>query len=244
MRFSCKITLHDKEGNLAHIPSTYRRNFMAFIKECIKNSEWYDLLYGSPKDNKTKPFTFSISLPTNKEKMHRGYLNLTRNQLHFHFTSCNQELINALYNGILYNSPTYHIFPQYTNHVSNFYIHKPIHFDQEEMVFRTISPVLVRNFNKRKGQGFLEPTHPDFKENLKRSMWAMAKSLKKHTISTKDISIETVKIRTSIVPLYGGEIGVSGIFKINAPTDILQLLYDVGLGAKRAQGFGMLEVIG
>jgi CRISPR-associated endoribonuclease Cas6 len=35
----------------------------------------------------------------------------------------------------------------------------------------------------------------------------------------------------------------SGTIKIKAPANVLQLIYDAGLGAKRSQGFGMLEIL-
>jgi CRISPR-associated endoribonuclease Cas6 len=34
-----------------------------------------------------------------------------------------------------------------------------------------------------------------------------------------------------------------GIIEIAANPEILQLLYDVGIGVRRSQGFGMLEII-
>ncbi|MBP8992072.1 MAG: hypothetical protein KBG82_08855 [Spirochaetes bacterium] len=35
-----------------------------------------------------------------------------------------------------------------------------------------------------------------------------------------------------------------GCIVIQAPREVLQLIYDIGLGARRSQGFGMLEVVG
>ena len=35
----------------------------------------------------------------------------------------------------------------------------------------------------------------------------------------------------------------SGTNKIKAPANVLQLIDDAGLGAKRSQGFGMLEIL-
>jgi CRISPR-associated endoribonuclease Cas6 len=34
-----------------------------------------------------------------------------------------------------------------------------------------------------------------------------------------------------------------GVFKLKSDPTILQLIYDVGLGVRRSQGFGMLEVV-
>jgi CRISPR-associated endoribonuclease Cas6 len=34
-----------------------------------------------------------------------------------------------------------------------------------------------------------------------------------------------------------------GTFKLKSEPEILQLIYDVGLGVRRSQGFGMLEVV-
>jgi len=34
-----------------------------------------------------------------------------------------------------------------------------------------------------------------------------------------------------------------GEFEIEAPQEVLQLIYDTGIGVRRSQGFGMLEFI-
>jgi len=34
-----------------------------------------------------------------------------------------------------------------------------------------------------------------------------------------------------------------GIFKIKSKPEILQMIYDIGLGVHRSQGFGMMEVV-
>ncbi len=36
---------------------------------------------------------------------------------------------------------------------------------------------------------------------------------------------------------------VIGVFTIRAKPEILQMIYDIGLGVHRSQGFGLLEVI-
>ena len=51
-------------------------------------------------------------------------------------------------------------------------------------------------------------------------------------------------MKSDIVSLYGGEIGNSGIFMLEAPKEVIKLVYDIGLGAKRSQGFGMIEILG
>jgi CRISPR/Cas system endoribonuclease Cas6 (RAMP superfamily) len=35
----------------------------------------------------------------------------------------------------------------------------------------------------------------------------------------------------------------AGIIRIKAPVPVLHLIYDAGIGAKRSEGFGMLEII-
>jgi CRISPR-associated endoribonuclease Cas6 len=42
---------------------------------------------------------------------------------------------------------------------------------------------------------------------------------------------------------YGGEIGNKMVFGIKCDSDVINLIYDIGVGAKRSQGYGMLEVV-
>ena len=55
-------------------------------------------------------------------------------------------------------------------------------------------------------------------------------------------------IKEAINPDQGGteiyeKYYVKKAIKIKAPAPVLQLIYDAGIGAKRSQGFGMLEIM-
>jgi len=64
-----------------------------------------------------------------------------------------------------------------------------------------------------------------------------------YELKKEEFKIISMKFESKKVSLYGNEIANKGIITIKSPVKILQMLYDAGIGAKRSQGFGMLEVV-
>lgn len=246
MRFGMHI---DITGELPiRIPVTYRMNFMSMIKEAInpgqKDTPIYQQYYGEKKQNQQKPFTFCVNLPVSK--VQDRTLVLADHRIKFHFSSCDPVFLIHVYNGMVQMKNDFSLFSGYSIHITHFFLHRQTTIDSDEVVFKTLSPFLVRNINAKKGKGFIGIDHEAFSENLFFSIQNLAKHFldKTNPIKPEQVRFEAVKCKSSVIRHYGGEIGTSGIFKLKAPKEVLQLVYDAGIGAKRAQGFGMVEVVG
>jgi len=250
MRFSANIFLKGEKPY--KIPVNYRRNFTYLIKEAINpdhsGTDIYNKYYAEKKQNVQKPFTFSVYLPVKAKikENHKTCFVLGDDKIRFHFSSSNPVFLIEVYNGLLGIKKDFNLFNGYKIEVKNFYMQKNTPIDSDEVVFKTFSPVLVRDIENRKGKGFISFEHKDFEENVFFSIRNLCRNFIDRDYELERDQVEILPVKCNAVPIsnYGGEIGTSGILKIKAPVEVLQLLYDAGLGAKRSQGFGMLEVVG
>lgn len=230
------------------IRTEYRRDILRFIKNSLSDysPEIYEKYYADKKENQPKPFTFSVSFSVaEKPNNENDYFVLDNDSLKIHFSFADYIFGMTVYNALLQEKNNVKIFGDAIQKIEYINLEKDKKIDDNMAVFKTLSPILVRDLQNGKGKGFIDFSHENFSDNLTKNITHLANHfLQKTTISEKNISVEPVKMKSNIINHYGGETGNTGIIKISAPAEILQLIYDAGLGAKRSQGFGMLEVIG
>ncbi len=108
-------------------------------------------------------------------------------------------------------------------------------FKENKYTFYTISPIVI----KKKNNNYLnDPTTNEAIECLKNNIY---KKLKINTpvdieIKWLKYTLSEKKYKSQNIPCVWGEL------EIKAPENILRHIYNKGLGAKNALGFGMIEV--
>ncbi|MCX7757927.1 MAG: CRISPR-associated endoribonuclease Cas6 [candidate division WOR-3 bacterium] len=269
MRFSCKIFL--KKETL--MPKDYRRYLISLVKEAIKKSgsdgeQFYNKYYSS---NIPKPFTFSAYFPSksdnSKNMIGENYFNFYFSSNNYEFLMRVYNGLNYIKNEkfILFNTEI--------EDIKNFNLLPEKRFDKNEITFKTLSPFLVRsikngdnyvypsnlNIKLNKGEDkkkefkyWEEVSLEDFKNNLLNSINSL---ILKEIPEIKE-KVESIEIsdQSIVVPISHGSSninhkyfmtfpGIKGQLKIKANPEILKLFYDLGIGARRSEGFGMLEVI-
>jgi CRISPR-associated endoribonuclease Cas6 len=259
MRFSGNIYLKGKEQY--KIPTNYRRSISSLIKEAINKGDntgkLYENYFGDRKKNKTKPYTFSvyIPLPQSVEEQGKNYLLTESNKLSFHFSSIDYELSTAVYNGLLQiskdnykaqkgKSNEFKLF-NYSVSIRDFYLKLDEQIQTTKALFKILSPIVVRRLENRKGKGYVTFMDKDFTKMLYYSVRNSAQNFispeykleeSEFKVNLKDPEKVGVYHYTEVIP------ATTGLIEIEAPMNILQLLYDVGIGARRNQGFGMLDL--
>jgi len=241
MRFSVDIFFDSNSS--VKIPLTYRRDIVSLIKEALKieNPNFFELYYGDKSKNKQKPFTFSIYLPNSVKENNEKLIVLQDNKLGLHFSSNDYPFFISVYNGLL-KVKNFKLFGTEIK-IKHFHLKKEVKFE-EKMVFKTFTPILLRDIQHKKGKGYLSHDNNKFIEQGKYTIRNLSKYFLDLDISIDDINFTPIKIKSDIVSLYGGEVGNSGIFMLEAPKEVLKLVYDIGFGAKRSQGFGMIDIVG
>lgn len=253
MRFVCFLEF--KNDNV-WLPTWYRIGFASLIKEALHKGDpshrLFELYYANQKKNIPKPFTFAIKL--NIEKIDKGTpnkLKLKHKNISLYVSSSNYEFIIALYNGLLEIKQ----YPIYDNKVDfvRCQLLPERRFDKPYAVFNIFSPVVVRRVgDDKKGVGYAHVNDDDYTQMLAHSIKSQCKFLSAdYNLDINNISINTQAAFPVKIPHYNKNntqkpeiiVATDGCLKIEAPQEVLKLIYDIGLGARRSQGFGMLEVV-
>ncbi len=252
MRFTVEIDLKGEPP--FQLPYTYRRNVINLLKEAVSSDDSDDIYseyWGCESKNRLKPFTFSMSIkgPQYVDSDASRYLQLSIPTLKLHVSSSDSNFLSTLYNGLLKMGNSFSLF-NYPAEFREFFIKNLKSIKSNYARFRILSPILVRDIaviGKRKNSvGYLFSHDTDFKDSLIYSIRTMCNHFlgggKK--ITKENIEIDLSECKSIILSHYYEVIpGIKGVIGIRAPENILKLIYDIGLGARRSQGFGMLDLL-
>lgn len=253
MRFTVELTLKGESPFL--IPAEYRKCITSLIKEAFKSidggDEYYFKYWGNWNENKAKPFTFSLFIPKPRMVMvdNRGFLEFNENKMNLHFTASDSDFLVMLYKGLLQINKKYSPFRNPIE-FTNIFIRREDSITTEMARFKIMSPIVVRDilvigYNKR-FKGYLSVDDDKFPDALSHSIKNLCKRFlpkdgKK--IKQSDIKIDTSDCFGVRVNHYSEVIpGTKGIIGITADKEVLRLIYNAGVGARRSQGFGMVEI--
>ncbi|MCX7883390.1 MAG: CRISPR-associated endoribonuclease Cas6 [Brevinematales bacterium] len=258
MRLACQIAL--ERGTT--IPPDSRRYLLSFVKEALKHSgtdgeQFYERWYVT---NQQKPFTFSAYFPL----LQRGRVSILDGDFfQFFFSTSDYEFLMRVYNGLL-------AIKQYTLFGKPITLRKcrllPQQvFSQSCLVFKTLSPFLVRD--EENGDFYLYPkdlplrTRDQGKEGDHWKVWKgvslsqFREVLQRNLCFLTKENLRITNLSAQVVPLLHGSAnpthpylltfpGIKGEITLEGSPQALTYLYDVGIGARRSEGFGMLEVVG
>lgn len=231
------------ELNTDWLIKDYRRMFMALIKNIISDQDQtlYTLLYGTNESKRkvNKPFTFSVHFPlfkgVEKDRFQCG------NKAHLIFSTNDETIITTLYNGLQRKKEIVigESFPIIFKIENSFLLpEKKIRSNKVE--FKTIAPVLVNL--KGDNLTYIPPTHSKFGEAFIQIICNQAMELNiQFESEAVHFDIQTMK-KLPLSHYNQTMTSWLGEFSLEAPKEVLQLVYDTGIGVRRSQGFGMLEI--
>lgn len=231
MRFEISYKL---SNNL--LPVEYRRGFASLIKEAIQRASprVFERYYHSL--HVLKPFTFSVYFPGLRGR--KGDSFEVGERAILHFSTSAPELGVSVYNG-LRALRTYPLFDN-TLVLEHINLERRVVIREESATFKTMAPVLVNN--KGDANWYLLPEEAGFDEGLEFAIKEVARVF----LGNADASVEfdPIQIRRKVVRHYNMDMqGFVGVFELRGDPALLNLIYDIGLGVRRSQGFGMLELV-
>lgn len=241
---------YEMSGEL--LPKDYRSGFMSLIKAAIQRA--HPLLYQQYYAKwELKPFTFSVYFPEMKGTENGGFR--VGSKLRLTVSTHSLELATHIYNGFLSKDlRSYKLFQSQEMYRTtlerkgiNLFPTPTIH--SPEVIFKTASPVLVNRKREDENDWFLLPWDEGFLDGLRFIVGETAKAfLGREGPVPLDFEMferdGKVSIKRRVVSHYNQNMSAMvGTFKLKSDPEILQLIYDVGLGVRRSQGFGMLEVV-
>ncbi len=266
MRFNCKITLKTNRGNNElKIPCDYRKYISSLIKEAFKISGDNNFYTNNFERNKIKPYTFSTFFYIKEIK--DNYFILKDNFFYFNFSSSDYEYLIRIYNGLLQLKNKFKIFDS-DLYVEDFNLRlKPNYTFNDNAKFKTLSPILIRA--PENGDYYFVPEDIIFdgkfkyakkvnKETFLKAIKLNIESILKMGVRSKllddeilkkDFEIKSYNLKLSPALHSSNRSNfkltfpaLKGVIEISAIPEIIKFLYDSGIGARRSEGFGMLEV--
>lgn len=217
------------------LPVDYRRGFASLIKNALStvNPLLFTRYYSQP--HVLKPFTFSVFFPglagLEGEHFKVGH------DVRLTFSTSSFELGTCVYDGLL-EFRTFRLF-EGDLMLQHVHLEHMITITKESAIFKTMAPVLVNN--KGEANWYLLPGQNGFDEGLAFAVREVSRTF----LGDEDVSIEfkPIQIRRKVVRHYNMDMqGFVGIFELRGRPDVLNLIYQIGLGVRRSQGFGMLEL--
>lgn len=223
--------------------------FVSLIKEALKKSdlEYFDRLYtfNRKSNKKSKNFCFSVKM---KGFDVDGDIANVKDGVSFLISSPDAEFILYLYNGLLkINEFNYKDFCISRGRIS---MMKEKSIDSREVIFKTISPICIKNNQNY----FLKIDDENYEDELNYIAGKVLENYRgvglEERLVFHNVKMKNVIVRQDI-RVFGEKSGrdylyvnsYEGIFKLCGSIKDLQDLYSLGLGFKRNQGFGMLDVV-
>jgi len=222
----------------------YRRAFLSLLKHCFQlaSLEVYEKFYGN--GTPMKPFTFGVYLP--QPKFNGDTIQLSSNEITLNFSTYYTELGMCFYNSMVKRTRLYKEYPLQNGnslrlHRVTLQKEKMIH--SNEVLFKTLTPFLIRRHNSDKNKdSYLTNNDEDFIQETNKIVGVMLKELMG---KQEPVNFIPIKIANKILIKHFGFIvdGNIGTFKLTANPEVLDFIYRVGIGSRRSEGFGLLEVL-
>lgn len=255
--------------NASKLPIIYRNRFMALIKESLSKVDisYKEKLYPD-ENNKTskivKPFCFCVLMPDTKQAKKEKividenfeiedtvFYFLENSYLSFIVSSSDYEFIVNLYNGLL-EKKSFKFSDDINIVFKRAFMLNEKKIETENVTFKTLSPILIETKDEK-------PILPDpdniesFNKEFNAIHDRILKDIRGYGLK-KEIKLEVLKIKKQVVKHtlkafrektkkpYMSLTCFEGTFRLNGDSSDLQMLYQIGIGLRTGQGFGMVDV--
>lgn len=244
MRLKC-------EFKTEKIPVAYQFMFVSLIKEALKisNEDYYQKLYfydGDKKNKKSKNFCFSVYISGFKKE---DNIFKVEDKVILYISSPDYEFAFNLYNGLL-KMGNFSYKKEYKLTKKNITLIKEKSINSKEVIFNALSPICIKDIDNKP----LDINEIEFLKELNYITDKILKNYRGYGLNKK-LQFIPLKMKKRVVKEYIKNFenntgkkdyyinGYMGIFKLIGDIEDLKDIYNLGLGFKRSQGFGMIEVL-
>ncbi len=230
------------DNNILVLPLSYHHCLQALIYNMMGNELADDL----HRDSTLKSFVFS-QLSGEYILDNRNKVITFASNVSFSVSSLDDYLLMETMSNCFRNRNNYYLMKQKI--IIDDVLPTRISFEEkEEYRIRMISPVTVHRTDVISGKRktvYFKPGTNDFKQALGDNLIHKIDFYKKK-VSKETIIIDPIGKIKEVSTLYKNFsiIGYMGDFLLKCKKDQIGFLYDVGLGTKNSQGFGMFELLG
>ncbi|SFE52443.1 CRISPR-associated endoribonuclease Cas6 [Alteribacillus iranensis] len=220
----------------------FQMGVVSLIKEALRRSDntYFNKLYG--KDNVTKPFCFATFFhePTfKKDKIFLKQLSIT-------VSSLDHEFLLHFHNGLI--QIVEFQYKEVCWIKENVQLLKEKNISSPSVIFKTLSPLLIED---KKGNP-LSPEHTSYEEELNYYADVLAQEFH-HRSLYRSIVVKNHNMKKTVIKSTNREweknkkgflyfTAYRGLIELDGHPEDLKLMYRVGLGRRRTQNFGLLDV--
>ncbi len=220
----------------------YRKAFMHYLKSSLSGLEGvdaYDEFYSDEKI--AKEFTFAIKL--NQPKFQKNVIELGGNIIEVNISTANIKKALILNNAFAKIMNKKCGFGEGNNvALTGVHISEGKKVCGEEIIIKMMSPLCIREHIKGKSDFYYSVAHSEFSEKATQIIKEQIKY--ELGISECELTIEGINNKKTVVQHYEQKLEVSiGEFRLQGNRDVLQYLYENGIGSRKSAGFGMFEIL-
>ena len=192
--------------------------------------------FKNKKDRTYKYFTFSYIFSNNTK-----YDNVNKNinfgkEIYFIFSTINEELFKSLIKTLKFNPNVY--ISNNKLRLSKIKICNSFNFNTSQKI-TMMSPIVIYSTENNKTR-YYNPNDKEFSEQIKNNIIRKYKACYNNFNDDNFEIFQINNIKKEITNYKGFIIeGYLGNFEIKSSKELIQLSYEVGLGSKNSQGFGL-----
>lgn len=240
MRFKVEFDLKEDE-----IPKDKNRMILSVFKSVLESySPEVFHQYYEEGSTKRKDFTFSLNMP--ECKFNRDTIKIPNKKITLFFSTCSLKTGFLFLNAFIKAKGKKIEYRDIWMTIKNISLIPDIKLDSCSAVFKTSSPIVIREHNKEKNKDWYhdicdEKGFKIFMDNLKTQI---LEELPESEYDIQDISVNILQNKIVKVKHYAIEIPSNlSTLKINAKPYILKHIYDSGIASLKNAGFGMLTIL-
>lgn len=226
------------------LPLELDRLLVSFLKASTSkySTGFYESLYDKTK-SVMKPFTFAYFLPGAIFKENK--ILLKDNQFTMFFSNADLAQMILFFNS--FQTMKFQGYPMKNNSMTltSVRTQKRQEIKETEIIIKLQSSLIVRRHETETNKDYYYTCNDSefetvLKENIKFFLEKMSLP-----ISTDGFSVLPVKGKKVVANVFGRKVDASiGIYKLCGSPELLNVLYQAGLGARRSEGHGKFEIIG
>lgn len=224
------------------ISQQYRRGIISWIKNAIQK---YDdnLFHEIYKDNRKKTFSWAPIL--SKPTFYKEEIIMQDNQFSLIFSAYEYSHALHLYNAFLKQKFQKYPLNKNTMTLKNISMISEKEIVEEEIQIKTISPIICRNHNRETLKDmYYAYDKEEFQKYIRINIGEQLEAENLNSGLLENFEIQALQAKKIVIPVYEKMIECSiGTFELKGNTKLLNYLYKAGIGAKKAMGFGLFEIV-
>lgn len=239
MRLKLAFQLSSKK-----FPKNYRELILSYLKSALTHYEngcYFEKFYGKCIQ---KSYSFAARLP--KCQFNENHILLEENCFDLFLSFSNPSDSVTLYNAV--NQQRYEPYPlPFENSCTlvNISMEKEHNITGNEIICQLAMPLIIKVHKRDTNMDrFVIFSDNDFEEELFKIVSAQVEYSGMDKSLLEGFNCEPLRCKKAVVSYKNGYLtGTLGIIRLTGCPELLQMLYEMGIGSKRSSGFGYINII-